>query len=222
MFDPADGLWYIVSLFLWRIFLNYTPRNIKGNLLQHLCLVFAVSLIAGFIPIGRVISFQRTFAFYPYFVLGFYMKDLYQLLCYIPKYIPVSVFLIYSIIIFSSNLPYISPLLQRTSYDYTNIDVSLLSRCFFYIWTFPISLSIISAFPDVKFFSNEGKYTLFYYMYHMFFVLGFRYLVINTDVNCNLFAVTLYSAFAIFTMWIMRHITFFTFLLTPMSQQKNY
>ena len=221
MYDPADGLWYLVSLFFWRIFLNYTPQTIKKKTILHFGLILGVSLLAGFVPLGRTMSFQRTFAFYPLFVLGYYLKDWYDKLRNVPKLVPFAVVLLYAALIALTSVPPISALLQRTPYDTANMAMSMLSKGFFYVWTIPISLSVISLFPDIKYFAKEGCYTLFYYMYHMFFVLLFRYLVINTALECNVITVLLYAIVSFAIMGLLRHVTLFSFLVNPMSYLKN-
>lgn len=178
-------------------------------------------MLAGFVPFGRTMSFQRTFAFYPLFVLGYYLKDWYDKLRNIPKLVPVAVVLLYAALIVFTSVPPISALLQRTPYDTANLVMSMLSKGFFYVWTIPISLSVISLFPDIKYFAKEGSYTLFYYMYHMFFVLLFRYLVINTALECNVITVLLYAIVSFAIMRLLRHVTLFSFLVNPMSYLKN-
>lgn len=218
LYDPADGLWYIISLLLWRLFLNYTPKWIKENIVLHLCVVLGISLLAGLVPIGREISFQRTFAFYPYFVLGYYFKDVYSQLRKVPLIIPLGVILIYAIIVLYKTLPQINILLQRTPYNYSEIVTSVLNRCLFYIWTLPISLSIIAIFPNIKFFSQEGRYTLFYYMFHMFFVLFFRYLVINLGLTCNVLSVLVYAIGSFVIMRLLRDIPILYFMTSPLPK----
>lgn len=221
LYDPSDGLWYILSLLFWRLFLNSTPESIIKRKFLHIGLLLAVSLIAGFIPLGRVLSFQRTFAFYPYFVLGYYLKDNYCMMRSIPKVIPVGVIIIYALIIILTEIPQISPLLQRMPYVLSSLETSISNRCFFYIWTLPITLSIISLFPDVKYFSKEGQYTLFYYLYHMFFVLAFRCIVIHFGVECNVLTVFTFSVISLLVMGMMRRKQFFVFLSSPFSFVKT-
>lgn len=182
---------------------------------MHLVLAIAVSFLAGIVPLGRILSFQRTFAFYPLFVIGYYLKPQYCKLRGMHRSIPLAIISLYALAIIFTSIPPISALLQRTPYDTDNIGFSILSKGFFYAWTIPISLSVISLFPDVKLLSKEGKFTLFYYMYHMFFVLLFRYLVFNTSLECNIMTVLIYAAMAFIMMFFLRHITVFTLLVNP-------
>lgn len=83
-----------------------------------------------------------------------------------------------------------------------------------------ISVNYINI-PDIELFAKEGGNTLFYYMYHMFFVLLFRYLVINTGLECNILTVFIYAIASFAIMYLMRHLTFFSILVNPMSYLKK-
>ena len=212
LYDPADGLWYLVSLYFWRLFLNCSDRVFQNKIPLHLGLALVTSLFAGFVPIGREMSFQRTFAFYPLFVLGYYLRDYYEKLRNIPRIIPIGVIFVYVVIVVLNDVPPIRILLQRIPYNISHLLSSILGRCFFYVWVVPVSLSVIAAFPDIKYFAQEGSRTLFYYMYHMFFVLLFRYMVVNTSLECDLLTVFAYATASFFVMRQMRKVPLFTFL----------
>lgn len=215
LYDPADGLWYLVSLYFWRLFLNQTPKNLKEKKLLHLVLVLAVSLLMGFVPLGREMSFQRTFAFYPLFVLGYYLRDYYERLRVVPKVIPITAIVAYAVLIIATTFPPISVLLERSAYNTSNMLLGVIARVAFYVWVIPISLSVIAVFPDNKYFSQEGKQTMFYYMYHMFFVLFFRYIVINKGLECNIMTVLAYAVLSFAAMRLLRNVPFLVFLTNP-------
>ena len=215
LYDPADGLWYLVSLYFWRLFLNQTPKNLKEKKLLHLGIVLTLSLLMGFVPLGREMSFQRTFAFYPLFVLGSYLRDYYERLRNIPKVIPITAIVIYAALIFATSLPPISVLLERTAYNTSSVLLGVLARGAFYVWVIPISLSVIAVFPDIKYFSQEGKQTMFYYMYHMFFVLLFRYIVINKGLECNILTVLAYATLSFAAMRLLRNVPLLVLLTNP-------
>ena len=65
---PAPALWYFVSLIFWRLFLWYSFKGISDVVLLLAALLLA--LACGFIPLDREFSFQRTFAFLPFFITG--------------------------------------------------------------------------------------------------------------------------------------------------------
>lgn len=68
IFTPWWVLWYLLSLIYWRIMLQILPNKILSNTKLFITLAFLVSLFAGFIPVNRFLSLQRTFAFMPFFL----------------------------------------------------------------------------------------------------------------------------------------------------------
>lgn len=71
---PGYGSWYLLSLIYWRAILQFTPSKVLDHKwLLPLCL--AVSLLGGYVPVGGVLSIQRTFTFLPFFVLGYLIKE---------------------------------------------------------------------------------------------------------------------------------------------------
>ena len=71
---PSFALWYILSLVIWRMIIFFVPNKVLDNHWIVLMLSFILCFIAGFIPIGTEMSFQRTMVFLPFFLLGFYTK----------------------------------------------------------------------------------------------------------------------------------------------------
>lgn len=71
-FIPAVGLWYLLSLYFWRLFLP------TANKIKHIFLISIIlALIIGLIDFKTgLLSISRTFCFFPLFILGFYFKDL--------------------------------------------------------------------------------------------------------------------------------------------------
>lgn len=72
---PRMALWYILSLVYWKVFLFITPEKL---LLKHKIIFFIslfLSFVMGVVPLTTLLSFQRTFTFLPFFILGFIMRD---------------------------------------------------------------------------------------------------------------------------------------------------
>lgn len=65
---PRPILWYLVSLIFWRL-LAWSPLK-KLSDVHLLILSFALALASGLVPLDREFSFQRTFAFFPFFAAG--------------------------------------------------------------------------------------------------------------------------------------------------------
>ena len=66
---PCFALWYLVDLFYWRIMTTILNKRYKNLIIL---VSIALSLLAGYIPIGSEFGIQRFFSFMPYFVVGHY------------------------------------------------------------------------------------------------------------------------------------------------------
>ena len=65
-------LWYLLSLLYWRIILQLLPDKVLSNSKLVMVCAFVISLLAGFLPLNRFLSLQRTLSFMPFFFLGYY------------------------------------------------------------------------------------------------------------------------------------------------------
>ena len=72
LITPCYTLWYLVCLIYWRLFLWAVNNKCKDSIL--LLASFILLILCGFVPINQEFSFQRTFSFFPYFILGFLLK----------------------------------------------------------------------------------------------------------------------------------------------------
>lgn len=71
---PSFALWYILSLIYWRFILQVIPISWINRPFLTMGVSVLAGLLAGFIPIGSEISFQRTLTFWPFFIGGFYLR----------------------------------------------------------------------------------------------------------------------------------------------------
>jgi len=70
--SPQFALWYIVSLLFWRLMAWEIFANLSDiNLILLTVMLF---FVCGFVPLGHEFSFQRTFAFLPFFCAGLICK----------------------------------------------------------------------------------------------------------------------------------------------------
>lgn len=68
IFVPQFALWYLLSLFTWRIILCYISEG--WNKVLILLLSVILSLCIGFVPHTKILAIQRTFSYLPFFMLG--------------------------------------------------------------------------------------------------------------------------------------------------------
>lgn len=167
---PSSVLWFIVALAFWRIFTQYLPDRFLQKKSLSISLSIIVATIVSFIPLGHEFAFQRTFAFYPYFLFGYCMKNHKVVENYLasPLWISLTIILIYAIIVFF--VPHIPLSMLEEFHSYHDIKMMPILRIFSYVWMLPLALSVIRIIPDVKLFAKYGRQTMFFFIYHVYFV----------------------------------------------------
>ena len=68
---PSFSLWYILSLIFWRMIIYFAPQRVLDKTWLVLCATIGLSLFAGYVQLGTILSFQRTFVFLPFFIAGY-------------------------------------------------------------------------------------------------------------------------------------------------------
>ena len=66
---PVWAMWYMLSFFWWRLLvtiINPSKYSIQFCVISSLLLC----LFAGYLPFSHIASFQRTFYFFPFFMIG--------------------------------------------------------------------------------------------------------------------------------------------------------
>ena len=168
---PYWILWYLLSLFFWRVFLPYL-HSMKHPLL----IACTLGLLAGYSKdINYTLSLGRTFAFFPFFVLGHYTsaqwieclrRPIVQLLS--GALLLAGMYGIYlyqnsiQMFWFYASLPYSS------SIRYT-IDV----RAFHYMYAVITCYAVLAVLPTWRWLAALGRNSLYPYILHGFWILLF-------------------------------------------------
>ncbi|MBO5016391.1 MAG: acyltransferase family protein [Bacteroidaceae bacterium] len=217
-------VWYIVALAWWRILFTLIPSWWLKSKLKLLAGTIILSVIAGWVPLDHAFVFQRTLAFFPYFVLGYLVNQAKWLdwLKSIKWYYPTIIVVFYSFIIWL--VPHIPLSMLEQCFSYWSVGnnplLIMVMRFVSYIWQLPLALSAISLFmkiPKNSWFVNEGKYTLFVYVYHAFLVYFIHKLVVVYDWNSSLICMLVYLAVVMISLSIFRHIPLLRNLLNPIK-----
>lgn len=170
---PWWVLWYLLSLTYWRIILQLLPSKILNKVGLVLFTTFFISLIAGYLPFNRFLSIQRTLSFMPFFFLGYYMKDNYLFIS--DSYRPLSfVFLLLTITV-PLFFPYLLGDLDQ-AVPYSSIN-GLFSRMFIWLISIPMSLAFMNLCPKTRWTSQQGRFTLQYYIYHALIIYFLMFIV---------------------------------------------
>lgn len=168
---PQFSLWYLLSLVFWRIILK-AFSCVSGNKYIWLVLSLAISLCCGFIPLGRELSFQRTFSFLPFFIIGSLCRGL-DVLNYIrnmDKRISLLFIFLLIIVFYQIGKPPYWILCGRTSFYSYHVALvfSPIVKLCWYIFAIAGSVCILNLIPDHPSLAKYGNRTLTVYLLHFF------------------------------------------------------
>lgn len=176
IFEPHWSLWFLISLFSWHILLYWFKK-----LPPYISITVAVilGLVVGYIDdIGHAYSLSRTFAFFPFFLAGYWMTKEKLMLV---KSSQLKVISIITMTVVAGAI-YIAPdfnsgwLLASKSYHTLGVPVyGGISRLLVYATSTMMSISILAWVPTKR---NKVTYlgtrTLYVYLLHGFFIQLFR------------------------------------------------
>lgn len=176
---PQFGLWYLLSLFYWRIILALSPPLKKYGVYNPKVLLFfafLIGLIGGVLPVSRFMSIQRTFYFFPFFMAGFCARNS-RILTALNKNVFGWVSIGVIALVFCSPCILNSRLYLRFlgCDPYDVLWEGMKTRLVNYIISFTLSASIVCAFrillptkKHVSFLIQAGTGSLVIYLFHLF------------------------------------------------------
>ncbi|MCR2820926.1 acyltransferase family protein [Lederbergia panacisoli] len=175
--NPHWSLWFLISLFCWNIML------IAFNKLKPIyavSLALLIGLIVGYVDwISNFLSLSRTFVFFPFFIVGYYLKkEHFKLLSQSrTKIMMAGTIIIVALVIFV--FPELDEkwLLGSKPYSYleTFSAIGLIKRMGVYTINFLMIAGFFAFVPKRKFFFTKlGRNTLYVYLLHGFIIRAFR------------------------------------------------
>ncbi|MBY7144792.1 acyltransferase family protein [Virgibacillus sp. NKC19-3] len=176
LFYPQWALWFLISLFCWHMLL-YWFKKIPAGL--SVMIAVQLGLIVGYFgDIGHTFSLSRTFVFFPFFLIGYFITEK-QIMQVKQKGVKIaSVFIMATLAVAVYYLPAINTdwLLGSTSYADLGLPVyGGLARLGVYMIATLMVISILSWVPRSKmWFTPIGSRTLYVYLLHGFFIQFFR------------------------------------------------
>lgn len=171
---PGWALWYLLSMFIWRILLK---DLIRVKYILPLSLV--VGLGAGiFVEFDSLLSMSRTLVFFPFFLTGYFMKE--ERLYSLKK--PHRVYAFFIILLslgFSYGIAYTKPfpiefLYGSDSFQSSTVPIWLgvISRSLLYIIGFSFIFGLINTTKTrPTFFAKIGGNTLPVYILHTYLLI---------------------------------------------------
>lgn len=176
IFTPHWSLWFLFSLFSWHILLVLFKR-IQPML--GVILAVLIGLVIGYIDdVGHAFSLSRTFAFFPFFLTGYWLtKD--QVMLAKHRTVKIAGILAMAII---ALLIYIAPEINSgwllASKSYADLEVPVfggVARLFVYMTSTIMAVSVLAWIPKKHYrLTSLGERTLYVYLLHGFFIQFFR------------------------------------------------
>ncbi|MED3623944.1 acyltransferase family protein [Neobacillus thermocopriae] len=175
--NPQWSLWFLVSLFCWNVML-YVFTKWKAGIALLVSAALGVA-VGYFDEINSYLSLSRTFVFFPFFLLGYYLNNDYFKRIREKKFRFTSFIILISIFITIYLVPEFEYKWFFGSKPYDSLEPNHLNggliRIGVYCLTLLATLSFLALVPRKKFFFTQwGTSTLYVYLLHGFFIKFFR------------------------------------------------
>lgn len=184
---PWFLLWYLLSLIYWRLILQIIPDKILRHKKIIIIGAFCLSILAGFLPLGRFLSLQRTLAYMPFFFLGYCMKGRN---IYLPdKYIPLCITFLVSVFVIPLYFPlYLGDLTLAAPYH--NV-YGAMQRMFIFTLAIPMSIAFLNVCYNTPWIARQGRLSIYYYIYHALILFPLMNVVGNMDISMPFITATI-------------------------------
>lgn len=177
IFYPHWSLWFLFSLFSWHILL-YFFKKLSPAYGISLALLIGIG-VGYFGEIGHTFSLSRTFVFFPFFLIGYWLteKQLMQVKEKVVMRAGLGVMAVMALLIYY--LPDINTGWVLASKSYGDLGVEWtggLVRFAVYILSALMVVSVLAWIPknNIKYVTHLGTRTIYVYLLHGFFIQYFR------------------------------------------------
>ena len=180
---PYWILWFLLSLFCWKVILPYVSR-----LKYPLLFAIVAALIVGYdSSIGYTLGLSRTIVFFPFFLAGYYLKkEHFNKIKELSFVIPLAIILVSVMALYFKSDFHRGLLYNSRSYSAMGLNpyFAWLYRLAFLFWGALLGLSFFYFVPKGKvFFSAFGARTLQVFLLHGFMMRYLGHIKISKILN---------------------------------------
>ncbi len=176
IFYPHWSLWFLISLFCWHMLLVWFKRvPAYIGILLAVVLGILVGYLAG---VGHSFSLSRTFVFFPFFLIGFWLKE--EHLMYLKrkwiKVVSIGVMAIIAVgIYFAPEINTGWLLASKSYYDLGLDEFGGIARLLVYLTSTLMAASVLAWIPSKRYsITKLGERTLYVYLLHGFIIQYLR------------------------------------------------
>lgn len=100
----------------------------------------------------------------------------------------------------------------------TNSVLLAIERLMIYILILSVTLLIIAKARPISCFSSVGKWTLFYFLYHTYFIWLLQYSVVSLHLPMNLGLAIVYTTIILLILYVLHMFSFLVLLTNPIKR----
>ncbi len=177
LLNPHWSLWFLISLFCWNLMLLFIS---KYKAFTSIIISLAIGLLVGYVDyVTNFFSLSRTFIFFPFFLVGYYLKkeQISSLLKVRYKWLAFAIFIMVFVFFYLHPTINYEWLLGSKSYSELSADSgeAIFKRLGFYLLSIIMVFGFMTFVPrEQYFFTHLGKNTLYVYLLHGFMIKVFR------------------------------------------------
>lgn len=216
---PFGVLWYLLSVIYWRIMLYYSPKWLRYRPIVYLALALLVSVLIGFTRLGNLLSIQRTLSFYPFFLLGyFYRQGMLNRRWWHNNWLHAAVSVVLLGVIYWF-FPESGKVMNGADhYGLAGVPEKItVLTC-----SVAMSLFLFNVIRDIKWLRIVGRDSMFYYLYHIFFVCIPLYEIVKIfDLPSTFPYIALYTAAVTLALFLTSKIKFLKWLTHPTRRPRE-
>lgn len=155
-------------------------------------------MVVGLVPLDKQLAFQATLSYLPFFLLGYYSKDVNvkRLLGKIPWWAAAMVIVLTFIIVYVWFNKPLHDLYFNTTYwssGYWHLKERILTRPILMVVATILGICVMRVSPSVKWTAKYGRNTLYIYLGHVFVRLVLMKLIHLHYISDRLYAIFLYA-----------------------------
>lgn len=206
IFSTTFAMWYLLSLVWWRIMLYYIPEKWmmehRGHLLS--ASVF-IALVVGLVPLSKQLAFQATWSYLPFFLLGYFSKDvdMKAMLHRIPYWVAMTVIVGSFVVVYLWFNKPLHDLYFSTTYwasGVWHLKERILTRPVLMVVATILGCCVMRVSPTVKWLAKFGQATLYIYLGHIFVRLLVIKLINEGYIPDRLYSIILYAIIVTFAL----------------------